>query len=384
MCVDEGIKMKEKAKVLIMYSGYLPAKTYGGPVNSISNIVQALGGLFDFYVIASNHELKSIKRLSGIKYGWNKIGYANVKYLSDKELDVKNILCQIKEVSPDVIYLNSIFLYKFVIASLSYLKNHKIKLVIAPRGEVCANALKIKRVKKEMYLNLLKNVGLMDEIYWHSTSDEETKGLIENLNISPMKIQKCEVLPEKDVPEISYKVKEKSKLKCVFISRICEKKNLISAIKYVKRANIGVTLDIYGFKEDLKYWQMCSKAIGDSRRIKYCGELESKDVINTFNKYDLFLFPTMSENYGHVIEESLIAGCPVLISDKTPWMDIMDKNAGFIVRLGNDKEFIGVLNRLCKLDNVDYCMLRKNCRQYVAEKNEYYSVVEKYKRLLQY
>ena len=156
---------------------------------------------------------------------------------------------------------------------------------------------------------------------------------------------------------------------------------MISAIRYVRRANIGVTLDIYGFKEDLKYWQMCSKAIGDSRRIKYCGELESKDVINTFNKYDLFLFPTMSENYGHVIEESLIAGCPALISDQTPWMDIMDKNAGVIVRLGNDKEFIGFLNRLCELGNDDYCMLRKNCRQYVAEKNEYYSVVEKYKCL---
>ncbi len=161
-----------------MYSGYLPAKTYGGPVNSISNIVQALGEWFDFYVIASNHELKSIKRLSGIRYGWNRIGYANVKYLSDEELNAKNILCQIKEVSPDVIYLNSVFLYKFVIASLKYLKNHKIKLVIAPRGEVCTNALKIKRVKKEIYLNWLKNVGLIDEIYWHSTSDEETKGLI--------------------------------------------------------------------------------------------------------------------------------------------------------------------------------------------------------------
>ena len=73
--------MSRKEKILIMYSGYKPAKTYGGPVNSISNIIQALGKRYDFYVIASNHELKSIKRLQGIKYGWNRIEDANVKYL---------------------------------------------------------------------------------------------------------------------------------------------------------------------------------------------------------------------------------------------------------------------------------------------------------------
>lgn len=32
--------MAKKLKILIMYSGYKPAKTYGGPVNSINNIVE--------------------------------------------------------------------------------------------------------------------------------------------------------------------------------------------------------------------------------------------------------------------------------------------------------------------------------------------------------
>lgn len=34
--------MKEKLKVLITYAGYKPAKTYGGPINSIYNVVELL------------------------------------------------------------------------------------------------------------------------------------------------------------------------------------------------------------------------------------------------------------------------------------------------------------------------------------------------------
>ena len=146
--------MSRKEKILIMYSGYKPAKTYGGPVNSISNIIQALGKRYDFYVIASNHELKSIKRLQGIKYGWNRIEDANVKYLSEKELNIKNLYKEIEKILPDVIYLNSIFLYKFLISSLKYMKKYRVKIIIAPRGELCMNALKIKSVKKNVYLRL--------------------------------------------------------------------------------------------------------------------------------------------------------------------------------------------------------------------------------------
>lgn len=370
--------MSRKEKILIMYSGYKPAKTYGGPVNSISNIIQALGKRYDFYVIASNHELKSIKRLQGIKYGWNRIEDANVKYLSEKELNIKNLYKEIEKILPDVIYLNSIFLYKFLISSLKYMKKYRVKIIIAPRGELCMNALKIRSVKKNVYLRLIQKLKDKNKIYWHSTSNEETKMIEKILNIFPSKIKQVEVMRAKNNYKIKDIEKKENELRCVFISRICEKKNLISAIKYVKKANDTVTLDIYGFKEDMKYWEACKKEIGNCGRIKYCGELEGKEVLNVFNKYQLFLFPTLSENYGHVIEESMVAGCPVLISDQTPWNDIMDSGAGFIVELGNNKKFVNILNDLSKLKNFEYQILRNNCINYIAKKGNYDDIVNKY------
>ena len=364
-----------------MYLGYKPARTYGGPVNSINNIVEGLGDKFDFYIITSNHEFRSMERLSNIEDGWNSLGKANVLYLSEEELSIKNIVNKIYEVEPDVIYLNSIFLYKFLFSGLKYIKKNKVKLIVAPRGELCKNALKLKRAKKEFYIDLLKFINIKNKVMWHSTSNEETMQICKKLNVCKRSIKQIEVLPTNIIKNEYKTVKKEEELKCVFISRICEKKNLLSAIKYVKSANSNITLDIYGFVEDIKYWEKCKKEIGDLKRIKYCGELEPNRVISTFSKYDLFLFPTYSENYGHVIAEAMMGGCPVLISNQTPWNDIKKENAGFVVKLGNGKEFIDTLNMVYDMSPFEYDKLQRNCKKYIERKIDYSRILKKYEDL---
>ena len=48
---------------------------------------------------------------------------------------------------------------------------------------------------------------------------------------------------------------------------------------------------------------------------------------------DVFLFPTMAENYGHVIFEALAGGCVPVISDKTPWTGEKMEGCGETVKL---------------------------------------------------
>ena len=33
-----------------------------------------------------------------------------------------------------------------------------------------------------------------------------------------------------------------------------------------------------------------------------------------------------SENFGHVILESILSGTPVIVSDNTPWTEFINKN----------------------------------------------------------
>ena len=58
---------------------------------------------------------------------------------------------------------------------------------------------------------------------------------------------------------------------------------------------------------------------------------KNNDKIKLFEKYDLFILPTKSENFGISILESLSRGLPVLTTVATPWTCIKKYNAGWII-----------------------------------------------------
>jgi glycosyltransferase involved in cell wall biosynthesis len=66
-------------------------------------------------------------------------------------------------------------------------------------------------------------------------------------------------------------------------------------------------------------------------QVKYRGELAPSEVRATFSNYDAFILPTLGENFGHVIAESLSASCPVVCSDKTTWTRVLERGGGAIV-----------------------------------------------------
>jgi len=47
-------------------------------------------------------------------------------------------------------------------------------------------------------------------------------------------------------------------------------------------------------------------------------------------QFDIFVLPTLGENFGHAIAEALSVGCPVIVTDTTPW-SFIDGRGGFIV-----------------------------------------------------
>ena len=63
----------------------------------------------------------------------------------------------------------------------------------------------------------------------------------------------------------------------------------------------------------------------------YRGELAPEAVRSTFARYDMFVFPTQGENFGHVIAESLSASCPVICSDETPWSPVLRAGGGAVL-----------------------------------------------------
>ena len=81
----------------------------------------------------------------------------------------------------------------------------------------------------------------------------------------------------------------------------------------------------------------CNKVILEKDvKAEYKGVAKPNELDEILIKYDFFLFPTLHENFGHVISESLLRGTPVICSDQTYWRNLEKQKAGFDLPL--DKE----------------------------------------------
>src|SRR5690606_38921426 len=85
----------------------------------------------------------------------------------------------LKELNPDIVYLNSMFSYRFTIMPLLVLRlsGYKGKLVLAPRGMLREGARSFKRVKKTLFFIAFKALGFHKRIIFHATDDQEMKDI---------------------------------------------------------------------------------------------------------------------------------------------------------------------------------------------------------------
>jgi glycosyltransferase involved in cell wall biosynthesis len=150
-------------------------------------------------------------------------------------------------------------------------------------------------------------------------------------------------------------------LRIVFLSRISLIKNLDFALNVLKQVRIPAVFDIYGQADDQAYWTYCQSLIADMPShisVRYHGSIDHHDVPATLTRYDLFFLPTRGENYGHAIVESFAAGTPVLISDATPWRNLVEREVGWDLPLGNREAFAGCIDRLSEFSAEEYALYR--------------------------
>ena len=80
--------------------------------------------------------------------------------------------------------------------------------------------------------------------------------------------------------------------------------------------------------------------------------------------HHVFLFPTLGENYGHVIQEALSAGCPCILSDQTPWNSLEENNAGYIYPLEDLLSYIKSIEHYAALNQDEFNKVVKSVHQY--------------------
>ena len=369
-------------KLLIMASLFYPQKNGGGPPVSIMNVVQAIKGDFDIYIISQNHEVGDTKPLLGIQNGWNEFEFGKVYYFPHGEKTLKNVYNVIDEINPDVIYQNSFFSYDDVIPVLRYKKkNPKVGVVIAPRGEICENRFAGGKLKKTVYIKALKILGMLKNVYFQATGKSEFDDMTKYLGVdesSIYDINNFSYANEKDITSIEKVVGE---AKLCYIARIQDTKNLLYAVERLKYVKGNITYDIYGPIENKEYYERCfAVSLPENVRLHYCGFVEHDDVGKTISKYHAYYMPTIGENYGHSIVEGMLYKRPVIISNMTPWNGINAVGGGYALSLDEPKAFETVLDEFCSLNQKSFDSMCEKAKKYIDEQLHIEETIQKYIR----
>lgn len=332
-------------------------------------MLDLLGNHFNFKIITRDRDSLEDKPYENVKVNeWNDGPNCQIFY-ADKNVSLRKV---INEVKFDQYYLNSLFDYNF---SIKILLLYILKLIapkpvlLAPRGELMEGALSIKSFKKRTFLIVVKVLKLYKNIIWHASSEYEAEDIRREFGAKTN--IKIAIDPPNNKLSTNFHTshkKEKGKLKILFISSIVPKKNLKFAIRVLNKVKGDFTFDIYGPINDLKYWKECVSTIDEKikKRVTHKGVIPNDQIHTVYPNYDLFFFPTLGENYGHVIYESLFHGCPVLCTaGKTPWDKLDSFGAGWNLNITQPTEFVTKIEMLIEYNLLDYQNVIEGYKSYL-------------------
>lgn len=350
--------MTKRASLLVFTRWYLPGYKAGGPIRSIQRIVELISDDIDVKIFTTNKDLGESESYSNINSNkWRPVNNNVRIFYCSKRFSFFHVIRSIRD--SNVIYLNSFFDPYFALVPLIIALTLKKRVVLAPRGEFSKGALQIKFLKKYLYLLFFRCWLLKNKILWHATNELEKKLINDALGgVKYSFIANNIVLPPRKQVK---RIKKEAPLKLYFLSRIARKKNLLYALEVLRDISSHIEFSIYGPLEDKVYWNECLviiRSLPKNINVLYKGEVQHADISDTILRHHALFFPTLGENFGHNIAESLANGIPVIISDRTPWTSLYVKGAGWDLSLQDKASFVSVINELSIMNSADFQQLR--------------------------
>ena len=347
----------------------MPGTDSGGPVRSCANIIAHLSQDFNFYVITRDTDYCASHPYTSIESNaWNTIeSGAQVYYCSSDRVANTHLTKLFREKTFDTIYINGVYSWYFSILPLLVFKNHP-RVIVASRGMLNPQAFSVKPLKKRVYLALAKTFGLYNKVHFHATNTQEKEHVLHLLG----KNTSVKVAPNMPrVLKAAFTERDKSSVPSfINLARISPEKGTLKMLEAFLRIKTPVTLDLYGPVYDQPYWDNCLSVIQKLPswvKVTYKGIAKSQEVPVLLKSYDFFIMLSEGENFGHAILEAFCAGVPVIISNKTPWSGLQEKNAGWDIDANNTNLLDQVLNQACDMSSKEYTQMSKTAYNFAKQ-----------------
>lgn len=354
---------------IVVFTGFFyPGSRAGGPIRSLDALTRLGAGAADFRVVTWDRDSGDTQPYECASPGWVSQPGREVLYVKKGSIrHYCRAIAAVAKVRPDLYYLNSLWNRQFSILPLLLIWARllpRAPIVLAPRGELLEGALTTKSSRKQIILGPLHFLLKRLSVTLHATSPEENERIAQLLPAIKRFLVPDLFLPHQGAP--ASPLSDGGPLRICYLSRIHPHKNLLGAIQAVSQLRVETYFEIVGSSLHLEYLQECVEAVKrlpPNVHARFIGHVDHSEVPDTLARFDVFLLPTKSENFGHVIREALASSCIVLTSKSTPWTGML-RSCGLATPEWNDVGgFAAELQRLAAMPRNEIAHLRRHIRR---------------------
>ncbi len=235
----------------------------------------------------------------------------------------------------DIIHSNGIWAMPEVYPAIVK-RGTKCKLVFSPRGGLSGTALRRSVLQKFVFGHFFGQYRALRETdMFHAASIKEMLEIRELGYDQPIALVPNGI----DVPNIEHSPFKDGKRKLAFLGRIHETKavdHLVAAWGNVAEKFPDWSLEIagpdYGARSKVEEL-VASRCIP---RASFIGELHGMEKYRFLASADLYVLPSLTENFAITIAEALACGTPVIASRGCPWERLEEKGCGWWIDIGVD------------------------------------------------
>ncbi len=206
--------------------------------------------------------------------------------------------------------------------------------VCSPRGALAAAAFGSGSKLKSPFWSIMQRPSLQCYTGFHATSDLELADIRRHGFHQPVAIIPNGI----DVPSLVRTPGRRRTL--LYLGRIHPNKQvevLVRAWAQLEGEHpewqlriVGTDIDARGYLEKMR---QLARELG-LERISFDGELVSEAKLDAYRSSDVYVLPTLTENFGVTVAESLAAGTPVIVTKGAPWPNLETNGAGWWIEHG--------------------------------------------------
>ena len=301
-----------------------------------------------------------------------KIEYAHIHYidgrLSHLFLAKRQFCALLEAIKPDVVHVNSCW---EVLCSYTvfWAKSMGYPVVISPHGMLEPWVIKKNYLKKKLPALCLyqkRSLRMADSLI--ATAESERKNLLKLGYNEQVDVVQTGIV----VDGIRIKEDWQCCKTILFLALLRPNKGadlLIKAVSRLKAEMEGYCVIIAG-SGDPAYESTLKQLVRDlglEKMVIFTSSVYDEDKWDLYREADIFVLPTLNENFGIVVAEALACGTPVITTKGAPWRDLVSWDCGWWIDRDID-HLVEAIKRFMLLNEEELERMGRNGRKLVEEK----------------